>query len=210
MLTHHGSRWGDKVRIIGISIDQTAEAVVKHVKAKKWEKVDHFHRAGSSADEDYGVKGVPHVVLIDTHGKIVYIGHPASRDLEKDIETLLKGDTLKGISGGAGDDDEEDDGTGYTERDLDSVGNEMLTFKDLAHTKLQKDGTLKGFTPQLMRDFTVLVRESIYDTTKEKILTKFENINVLVGPQVAVDKAKAAIESFLAEVKGSFTTSWRV
>jgi len=55
MLEHHGARWGDKVRIIGISIDQTAEAVVKHVKAKGWTKVEHFHRAGSSADNDYGV-----------------------------------------------------------------------------------------------------------------------------------------------------------
>lgn len=61
-----------------------------------------------------------------------------------------------------------------------------------------------------MRDFTVLVRETMYDATKDKTLTKFENINVLVGPKAAVDKAKAAIEGFLAEVKGSFTTNWRV
>ena len=82
MLETKATEWGDKVRIVGISIDQTAEAVVKHVKAKGWEKVEHFHRAGSSADEDYGVEGVPHVVLVDTHGKIVYIGHPASRNIE--------------------------------------------------------------------------------------------------------------------------------
>jgi len=81
MLEHNGESWGDKVRIVGISIDQTVEAVTKHVKAKKWEKVEHFHRAGSTSSTDYGAKGVPHVVLIDTHGKIVYIGHPASRDL---------------------------------------------------------------------------------------------------------------------------------
>ena len=31
MLEHNGKRWGDRVRIIGVSIDQTAEAVVKHV-----------------------------------------------------------------------------------------------------------------------------------------------------------------------------------
>ena len=56
--------------------------VVKHVKAKGWGKVDHFHRAGSSATNDYGVSGVPKVVLIDTHGKIAFIGHPAERKLE--------------------------------------------------------------------------------------------------------------------------------
>jgi len=27
MLEHHGERWGDKVRIIGISIDQAVEPV---------------------------------------------------------------------------------------------------------------------------------------------------------------------------------------
>jgi hypothetical protein len=67
---------------------------VKHVKAKKWEKVEHFHRAGSSCSEDYGVQGVPHVVLVDIEGKIAYIGHPAATNLEENIETLLKGGKL--------------------------------------------------------------------------------------------------------------------
>jgi hypothetical protein len=31
MLEHHSERWGDKVRIIGICIDDTPEVVVKHV-----------------------------------------------------------------------------------------------------------------------------------------------------------------------------------
>jgi thiol-disulfide isomerase/thioredoxin len=31
LLEQNGERWGDKVRIIGISIDKTVEAVVKHV-----------------------------------------------------------------------------------------------------------------------------------------------------------------------------------
>ncbi len=94
MLEHHSERWGEKVRIIGISIDQAPEIVVKHVKAKKWEKVEHFHRAGSSCSNDYGVKGVPHVVLVDTEGKIAYVGHPAGTNLEQNIETLLKGQKL--------------------------------------------------------------------------------------------------------------------
>jgi len=36
MLEHHAERWGDKVRILGISIDKAASDVVKHVEAKKW------------------------------------------------------------------------------------------------------------------------------------------------------------------------------
>lgn len=81
MLEQNEAKWGDKVRIIGVSIDKTVEAVVKHVKAKKWEKVEHFHRGASTSEDDYGVRGVPHVVLVDTNGKIVFIGHPLSRKL---------------------------------------------------------------------------------------------------------------------------------
>jgi len=108
MLTERAGDWGDRVRICGISIDDGVEPVVRHVKAKGWEKVEHFHQARSTASDDYGVEGVPHVVLVDTNGKIVYIGHPASRKLEKDIDTLLNGEKLKGegvgASTGAGED----------------------------------------------------------------------------------------------------------
>ena len=91
MLEHHAEKWGDKVRIIGISIDNTAEAVVKHVDEKGWEKVEHYHRASSKCSNDYGVQGVPHVALVDTNGKLAFIGHPMSADLEKSIESLLSG-----------------------------------------------------------------------------------------------------------------------
>merc|ERR1719152_775244 len=85
MLTKRGAEWGDKVKIIGISIDQTADAVVKHVEAKDWNRPIHYHRAKSNCSDVYQVRGVPHVMLLDTTGKIVYKGHPAGRpDLEAD------------------------------------------------------------------------------------------------------------------------------
>jgi hypothetical protein len=67
------------------------EAVKKHVEDKNWTSVEHYHvrTEGCTADKDYGVQGVPHVLLVDKSGKIVFIGHPASRELEKDIDTLL-------------------------------------------------------------------------------------------------------------------------
>ena len=40
------------------------------------------------------MEGVPHVALVDTEGKIVFVGHPSERDLEADINTLLKGEKL--------------------------------------------------------------------------------------------------------------------
>ena len=108
MLEHNGAKWGDKVRICGISIDNDIPTVNNHVKAKKWESVEHFHRGGSTASEDFGASGVPHVVLVDTHGKIAFIGHPATRDLEKDINELLEGKSLTGegttVKGGAAED----------------------------------------------------------------------------------------------------------
>jgi hypothetical protein len=55
MLTKREADWGDKVRIIGLSIDKDTETVRKHVKAKGWEKVEHFHRAASTAGDTYGM-----------------------------------------------------------------------------------------------------------------------------------------------------------
>jgi thiol-disulfide isomerase/thioredoxin len=90
--------WGKQVRLIGLSIDNDPSTVKNHVEAKGWTSVEHYHvrTAGCTADKDYGVNGVPHVLLVDTKGKIVFVGHPASRDLEKDIDALLKGETLSG------------------------------------------------------------------------------------------------------------------
>ncbi len=82
MLEHNEEKWGDRVRICGISIDNDIPTVQNHIKAKKWETVEHFHRGGSSASEDFGASGVPHVAIVDPHGTIVFIGHPASRNLE--------------------------------------------------------------------------------------------------------------------------------
>ena len=46
--------------------------------------VEHYHvRNGTcKVEKDYGVVGVPHVILVDTKGKIVFIGHPITRNLE--------------------------------------------------------------------------------------------------------------------------------
>ena len=42
--------WGDRVRILGVSIDQGTDVVKTHVKSKKWEKVDHKFNGSSSSD----------------------------------------------------------------------------------------------------------------------------------------------------------------
>lgn len=98
MLKKRGEDWKAKgVKIIGISIDQTKDSVQKHVTAKGWELVEHYHRHESDCSKVYSVSGVPHVMLVDQQGKIAFKGHPANRpDLEADLDALSRGEKLTG------------------------------------------------------------------------------------------------------------------
>lgn len=97
MLEKRKADWGDKVRIVGLSIDQSKEKMVEHVNNKGWTSVEHYWRSKSDCSDVYSVSGVPHVLLLDTKGRIVFKGHPATRkDLEADFDTLLKGEALTG------------------------------------------------------------------------------------------------------------------
>lgn len=60
-----------------------------------------------------------------------------------------------------------------------------------------------------MRDFLVLIRQTQYDVTTNKILTDYKNINVLVGSQESLDAVKSKVEKFVASVGGSFQSEWR-
>jgi len=120
MLEKRKADWDGKVRIVGLSIDQSKEKMVTHVNTKGWTSVEHYFRDKSDCSDVYGVSGVPHVLLLDTKGRIVFKGHPATRkDLEADFDTLLKGEALTGdgawVDGAAGasadaEDDEDKDG----------------------------------------------------------------------------------------------------
>ncbi len=56
----------------------------------------------------------------------------------------------------------------------------------------------------------VLLRMSKYDGEKQTFKTKYENINVLVGPSEAVDKVLPLVKDFVTKFGGSFTSSDRV
>lgn len=109
MLEKKAADWGDKVKIVGLSIDGDKSKLKSHVETKGWTKVDHyFVGAADKCKKDYGIQGVPHVLLVDTNGKIVFKGHPASRkNLEEDFDKLLKGETLEGIISESNDEIEE-------------------------------------------------------------------------------------------------------
>jgi hypothetical protein len=177
------------------------------VKDKKWESVEHYHQAASSASEDYGVNGVPHVVLIDTHGNIAFVGHPSSRKLEEDIETLLKGEKLAGIQGGA-DADEEEDAT-FKELDLAKVDKEIALFSSKA-SELTSNADIKSHAAHLQRAMVVVVKIVKYQPATGKFLTQYQDINLLIGPQSSIDILKPLIEKFINSLGASFEVVDRI
>ena len=88
MVTKNADKWSS-VRIIGLSIDDDVATVRSHVTAKGWTSVEHYQDNGGHASDAWGVTGVPHCVLIGKDGKITWRGHPASVDLEVQINALL-------------------------------------------------------------------------------------------------------------------------
>jgi hypothetical protein len=148
MVKKNGARWGDKVRIIGASIDEDADTVVKHVKDNGWEDVENYHLAASSASDDYEFSGIPHVVLIDIHGNIAYKGHPGKRNLEEDIETLLKGEKLAGIRVEDEAQPDVEDDASFKDLDLAKVDKEIAVFTSKA-TELTSNADIKSHAAQL-------------------------------------------------------------
>lgn len=205
MLCNRGAEWGDKVKIICVSIDQTADAVVKHVDAKDWNRPIHYHRAKSDCSDQYAVRGVPNVMLIDTTGKIVFKGHPANRpDLEADFDTLLKGEAITGPGTESEDKPKEDAGDdGAKGKELDSAAclKNIDEFHSTVAPNLQKNHKIAPVAKNMPRAFCVMVYEESYDVNTEKSSVDWKNYRVLVGKQADIDVCKAEIE---ASVIGDF------
>jgi len=198
MLEKNGDAWKEKkIRIIGLSIDQTAEAVVKHVNDKKWNAVEHFHRSKSKCSDTYSVRGVPCVMLIDQNGKIVFKGHPASRpDLEKDLNDLAEGKELS-VDGA----EEESADAGAEAKvtvDGEKMNQEIESFKT-QQPELYKE--LKDDVSNFMRAFCVMVGSEKLNPATGKFTVDYKNYRVLVGPKEPLEKVKAVLNE---KVKGSF------
>lgn len=175
------------------------------MKDKKWETVEHFHRAGSKCSEVYSVKGVPHVMLVDQNGKIVFKGHPAGRpDLEKDLNDLAEG---KELTKAGGDEEKEADkgdgeaGDAPKKEPLDAatMHAEIDKFKTEVGPQLQKD--LKETVEKFPRAFCVMVASEELNVESGEKTSKYENFRVLVGPGDELEKVKSHLEE---KVKGSF------
>lgn len=129
----------------------------QHVETKGWQKVEHYHvRNGEcTADKVWGVQGVPHCALVDTNGKVVFIGHPAHRNLEEDFAKLLEGGT---ITGKGTSQEEGDEGASDAVSHIHDDVAVLKSFKDGLETfKTGLTDDHKGHLSKLARGFLVLV-----------------------------------------------------
>lgn len=88
MLSH--PEWKNRVRIVAVSIDQKDEELVKHVNNKQWlNGIEHYQVDPTSKQPNpmnkFEVRGVPHVMLVNQNGEVVFKNHPMVKDLEKEI-----------------------------------------------------------------------------------------------------------------------------
>jgi hypothetical protein len=52
MLAKNAATWGDRVRLIGLSIDGDAGTVKNHVESKQWTKVEHWWIRNGKCKDD--------------------------------------------------------------------------------------------------------------------------------------------------------------
>ena len=204
MLEKNKEKWGDKVRIIGLSIDQSKETLKNHIEKEGWTSVEHYHsRNGvSTADKDYGVNGVPHCLLIDTHGKIVFVGHPAHRKLDEDINALLEDKKIEGAgTTRAGGEEEEGEGGKKEEISDEKYNTATQVFKE-GIDGIIADAGLKEHTAKLQRAFFVLVVDTKVDS-EGKMMGEITCVTQLMGDP---DASKAILEKTRPIVeKGGYT-----
>jgi thiol-disulfide isomerase/thioredoxin len=91
MLSRKGAEWLSKVRIIGISIDEGKDKIKSFLQEKQWDQMEHYWSPNGVfvANKLYEERDLPRALLVDTNGKIVFEGDPATRNLEQDINDLL-------------------------------------------------------------------------------------------------------------------------
>lgn len=65
--------------------------------------MEHYHiRNGTcTSDKQHNISGVPHCLIVDTEGTIVFKGHPSTRKFEEDFAKLLNGEKITGTGTGA-------------------------------------------------------------------------------------------------------------
>ena len=74
------NKYGPKgLQIIGVSLDRNAGALQKGVKDLNFTWPQYLD-AGNKLSGEFGVSGIPHVVLIAPEGQVLWRGHPSNMD----------------------------------------------------------------------------------------------------------------------------------
>jgi len=137
------------------------------------------------ADKQFKFKGIPFCVLLDTEGKVVFMGHPANRKFEDDFTKLLAGEKITGkgtTQEAEGDSVEKDDGSAK-EMSGEVLSKALTNFNEgVAKAKKEVGDKAKG----LMRAFLVLVQDSKFDTKSGIFKTSLKHYQVLVGQAAGV------------------------
>ena len=93
------NNWGDRVRIVGVSVDDDVETIKQRVESKDWKRIEHLTLGGWDNDHElikqFSVCGIPFVCLVDTKGEIFFTGHPSELNLEETINNLLQEEGIK-------------------------------------------------------------------------------------------------------------------
>lgn len=128
-------------------------------------------------------------MLIDKTGKIVFKGHPASRqDLKGDMEKLANGEMPEGLgeaTGGAGG---AEDSKSNTTLSLDDCLKEADVFKNETQDKLLEDKEAYAGMPRAFCVLTINAKTNV-DTGSQTI--EYQNHRVFIGPGDKVDAALA-------------------
>jgi bla regulator protein BlaR1 len=86
--------WKDRVEVIALSIDEKADEARAHLAKKGWSKTNNVW-AGEGAWQApalkaFRVRGIPTAYVLDGEGRVVKAGHPASMDVAKIVDEVLR------------------------------------------------------------------------------------------------------------------------
>jgi len=113
--------------------------------------------------------------------------------------------TGEGTSGSSGEDGENvgEDDKEYKNLDLEKISKDFEQFQE-GIKALDAEEEVKTNAADLMRAISVLVSQSKYLPVSDKFVTKYQNVNVLVGPQASVDVLKAKIDELNTKIGGDY------
>jgi thiol-disulfide isomerase/thioredoxin len=86
--------WKDRVVVVPLSIDDEMQTVINHVNKRGWTNTFNVWAGEggwqSAPSKVFRVRGVPTCYVLDTEGKVVKSGHPASLHAPEVVNRLLK------------------------------------------------------------------------------------------------------------------------